>query len=328
MANRTVVTREAVERARAMLREQGRPITLTAIMALTGGTKPKVQAILSDIEAEEKSPKSTEPEAAESAVNPSDGTPAELPDEVRASADALMGALADCLTATIRRERDRARYELDAEQEAHRAALESERLAHEARAKALQGQIDALAALRAEMRDELEEAGNEQERLQDLLETAEQACRDTQDTLERTCARRDELIADLDVERARTNQMEKDLLKARADAAELRGRSEARAADLEEAKADARASLARAAVAEADVARLSGELERTRAELAAARADAAKERQARDQASRPKRKGDAGGGKALVPVVPATGESSQPSQPTGPAGTAGPVGTA
>lgn len=320
MANRTVVTREAVERAMAMLREQGRPITLTAVMALTGGTKPKVFGILSDIEAEEKSPKSAEPEAAELAVDPSDGSPAELPDAVHVSANALMAALTDCLTVTIRRERDRARRELDAEREAHRAALESERLAYEARAKALQGQIDALTTLRAKMRDELEEAGNEQERLQDLLETAEQARRDTEDTLEQTRARRDELIAELDIERARTNQMEKDLLQARADAAELRGRSEARADALEEAKADARASLARAAVAEADVARLSGELERTRA-------DVTKERQARDQASRPKR-GGAGGVKAPVPVAPATGESSQPSQPTGPAVAGGPVGSA
>lgn len=316
MANKTVVTREAVERAVAMLQEQGRPITITAIMALTGGTKPKVQAILSDVQAAEARRESAEPEAAQPAVDPSDGSPAELPDEIRASADALMASLADCLTATIRRERDRARREMDAEREAHRAALESERLAYEARAKALHAEINALADLRTEMRIGLEEAGNEQERLQDLLEAAEQACRDTEGTLEQTRARRDELIADLDVERARINQMEKDLLQARADAAELRGRSEARAADLEEAKAEVRVTLTRAAVAEADVASLSGELERTRAELAAARADAAKERQARDQASRPRRKGDAGGGKAPVPVVPATGESSQSSQPT------------
>ncbi|WP_448208517.1 hypothetical protein [Azospirillum sp. sgz302134] len=296
MANKAVVTRDAVDEAIRTLKALGRSVSATAIQGVIGGTRAKINAVLSDILAEEASQHDVPPsDVGEPAIiDPSADTPVELPSAVRVQADALMASLADTLTATIRHERDRARQERDAEREAHRAALESERSVGEARAKVLQGQIDALSTLRAEMRDQLEEAGIEQERLQDVIETMEQARREMDATLDRAYALRDELTASLDVERSRVNQMEKDLLRAQADAAELRGRFEQCAADLDEAKAEARACLARAVLAEANAAHLADELNEMRT--------AAKERTARDPAPRPRKRG-AGKGRPPAPTA-------------------------
>lgn len=330
MANRKVVTREAVDEAIQALKAQGRSVSATAIQGLIGGTRATINAVLSDISVEENSHREVpQPSVGEPAIiDASADTPAELPAAVVAHAEALMVSVADTLTATIRHERDRARQERDAEREAHRAALESERSAGEARAKALQGQIDALSTLRAEMRGHLEEAGLEQERLQEVIEAMDTAHRATEVTLERAHALRDELTAALDVERSRVNQMEKDLLRAQADAAELRGRFEQRAADLEQVTAEARACLTRAVLAEANAARFADELKELRA--------ASGQRPARDLAPR-SRKGGAGKVRPPAPTAAkerdvdaveaaVAAEDSHPPLPFGPA--AAPIGGA
>lgn len=284
MANRKVVTREAVEEAIQALKAQGRSVSATAIQGLIGGTRASINAELSDINEENCCRAVPHPQAgAPAIIDPSDDKPAELPAVVLAQADALMVSLADTLTATIRQERERARQERDAEREVHRAALDSERAAGEARAKALQGQIDALLALRAEMRDQLAEAGAEQEALQEVLEAKDAERREMEVALDRAYALRDELTASLDVERSRVNEMKMDLLRAQADAAELRGRFEQRAADLEQVTAEARACLTRAVLAEANATRLADELNEMRA--------AAKERPAREPAPRSRKSG-------------------------------------
>ena len=329
MANRKVVTREAVDEAIQALKAQGRSVSATAIQGLIGGTRASINAELSDINEENRCRAVPQPQAgAPAIIDPSDDKPAELPAVVLAQADALMVSLADTLTATIRQERERARQERDAEREVHRAALESERAAGEARAKALQGQIDALSTLRAEMRDQLAEAGAEQEALQEVLEAKEAERREMEVALDRAYALRDELTASLDVERSRVNQMEKDLLCAKADAAELRGRFEQRTADLEQVTAEARACLSRAVLAEANAIRLADELNEMRA--------AAKERPAREPAPRSRK---SGAGKVRPPAPTAAkergvdavdaamaAEDSHPPLPFGAAG--GSVGSA
>ncbi|PWC81515.1 hypothetical protein TSH100_27115 [Azospirillum sp. TSH100] len=324
-----MVTREAVDEAIQALKAQGRSVSATAIQGLIGGTRATINAVLSDINEENRCRAVPQPQAgAPAIIDPSDEKPAELPAVVLAQADALMVSLADTLTATIRQERERARQERDAEREVHRAALDSERSAGEARAKALQGEIDALLALRAEMRDQLAEAGAEQEALQEALEAKDAERREMEVALDRAHALRDELTASLDVERNRVNEMKMDLLRAQADAAELRGRFEQRAADLEQVTAEARACLTRAVLAEANAIRLADELNEMRA--------AAKERPARDPAPK-SRKG--GAGKVRPPAPTAAkerdvdavdavmaAEDSHPPLPFGSAG--GPVGSA
>lgn len=327
MANRKVVTREAVDEAIQALKAQGRSVSATAIQGLIGGTRATINAVLSDISVEENSRhEAPQPSVGEPAIiDASADTPAGLPAAVVTHVEALMVSVADTLTATIRHERERARQERDAEREAHRAALESERSAGETRAKALQGQIDAFSTLRAEMRAHLEEAGLEQERLQEVIEAMDTAHRATEVTLERVHALRDELTASLDVERSQVNQMEKELLRAQADTAELRGRFEQRAADLEEAREEARTCLARAVLAEANAARFADELKELRA--------ASGQRPTRDPAPR-SRKG--GTGKVRPPAPTAAkernvdaavaAEDSHPPLPFGPA--AAPIGSA
>ena len=323
MANRKVVTREAVDEAIQALKAQGRGVSATAIQGLIGGARPSINAVLSDINEENRCRAEPQPQVGTPAIiDPSDDKPAELPAVVLAQADALMVSLAETLTASIRQERERARQERDAEREVHRAALESERAAGEARAKALQGQIDALSTLRAEMRDQLAEAGAEQEVLQEVLEAKDAERREMDVALDRANALRDELTASLDVERSRVNQMEMDLLRAQADAAELRGRFEQRAADLEQVTAEARACLTRAVLAEANATRLADELSEMRA--------AAKERPARDPAPRPRK---SAAGKVRPPAPTAANErdgdavdaamAAEDSHPPLPFGTAG-----
>lgn len=330
MANRKVVTREAVDEAIQALKAQGRSVSATAIQGLIGGTRATINAVLSDISVEENSHHEVpQPSVDEPAIiDASADTPAGLPAAVVTHVEALMVSVADTLTSTIRQERKRARQERDAEREVHRAALESERSAGEARAKVLQGQINDLSTLRAEMRGQLAEAGAAQEALQEVLEAKDAERREMEVALNRANALGDELTASLDVERNRVNEMKMDLLRAQADAAELRGRFEQRTADLEQVTAEARACLTRAVLAEANAARLADELNEMRA--------AAKERPAHDPAPRP-RKG--GAGKVRPPATAAAkergvesvdaamaAEDSHPPLPFGPVG--GPVGSA
>ena len=122
--------------------------------------------------------------------------------------------------------------------------------------------------------------------------------------------------------------MKMDLLRAQADAAELRGRFEQRAADLEQVTAEARTCLTRAVLAEANATRLADELNEMRA--------AAKERSAPVPAPR-SRKSGAGKVRPAAPTVvkergvdtvdaAMAAEDSHPPLPFGTAG--GPVGSA
>jgi hypothetical protein len=329
VANRKVVTREAVDEAIQALKAQGRGVSATAIQGLIGGARPSINAVLSDINEENCCCDVPQPQAgAPAIIDPSDDKPAEVPAVVLAQADALMVSLAQTLTASIRQERERARQARDAEREVHRAALESERAAGEARAKALRDQIDALSTLRAEMRDQLAEAGAEQETLQEVLEAKDAERREMAAALDRAYTLRDELTASLNVERNRVNEMKMDLLRAQADAAELRGRFEQRGADLDEARNEARACLARAILAEANATRLADELKEMRA--------AAKERPAPEPVPR-SRKSGAGKVRPAAPTAAKerdvdavnaamAAEDSHPPLPFGSAG--GPVASA